>query len=299
MRPARSPVAPVLVASLIAVAPLALPTGARADDPRLVALRAAPVPVLVVGTYHMNNPGRDVQNLEADDVLSPGRQTEIEAVVKGLASLAPTRVCVEVPWTDPDQEVAVAGARKEGGYDRRYPEYVRGELPPDRNEVYQLGFRLAKTLGHDRVYAVDVGSPHGGYRWDLVVGFAEANGMSPVLEMSEGGVGLLMQASQAKLAELSVGDYLRYMNQPERLLGMHRGYVDGDALISANGEYAGPDAMAAWYGRNVRIFSNVARIAEPGDRIVVLFGAGHAHYLRQLFEESSYFELVDLDEVLG
>lgn len=292
MRPASSLVPVVFVAFLTFAA------SARADDARLAGMRAAPVPVLVVGTYHMNNPGRDVQNLEADDVLSPRRQAEIEAVVADVAAFAPTRVCVEVPWTDPDQAVAEAEVRKKGGYDRRYAEYVRGELPPDRNEVYQLGFRLAKTLGHERVYAVDVGSPHGGYRWDLVVAFAEANGMTPVLEASEGGVGELMQVAQMKLAELSVGDYLRYMNRPEMLLGMHRGYVDGDALVSANGEYAGPDAMAAWYGRNVRIFSNVARIAEPGDRVVVLFGAGHAHYLRRLFDESSYFELVDVEAVL-
>lgn len=33
--------------------------------------------VLVLGVYHMANPGRDVANLEADDVLSTRRQTEI------------------------------------------------------------------------------------------------------------------------------------------------------------------------------------------------------------------------------
>jgi len=38
-------------------------------------------PVLIVGSYHMSNPGADRFNLESDDVLSARRQQEIEDVV--------------------------------------------------------------------------------------------------------------------------------------------------------------------------------------------------------------------------
>src|SRR3546814_10410430 len=43
-----------------------------------------PVPqaeFLLLGSYHMNNPGRDVHNTRADDVLSEQRQKEIAEVV--------------------------------------------------------------------------------------------------------------------------------------------------------------------------------------------------------------------------
>jgi hypothetical protein len=33
--------------------------------------------ILVLGTYHMANPGHDIHNMQADDVLSPKRQQEI------------------------------------------------------------------------------------------------------------------------------------------------------------------------------------------------------------------------------
>ena len=33
--------------------------------------------ILVLGTYHMANPGRDVYNMQADDVLAPKRQQEM------------------------------------------------------------------------------------------------------------------------------------------------------------------------------------------------------------------------------
>lgn len=56
---------------------------------------AAVAEVLFLGTYHFANPGLDVVKAEVDDVLAPGRQAEIEAVVHGLAGFRPTRIAVE------------------------------------------------------------------------------------------------------------------------------------------------------------------------------------------------------------
>lgn len=38
--------------------------------------------ILVLGTYHMANPGHDIHNLQADDVLSPKRQQEIAQLLE-------------------------------------------------------------------------------------------------------------------------------------------------------------------------------------------------------------------------
>jgi len=47
-------------------------------------------------------------------------------------------------------------------------------------------------------------------------------------------------------------------------------------------EYAGPDLLAVWYQRNIRIYRNiVALIDSPGERILVIYGAGHLGWLRQ------------------
>jgi hypothetical protein len=42
-------------------------------------LPARPVEVMVVGVFHMANPGHDLHNLKVDDVLEPKRQGEIAA----------------------------------------------------------------------------------------------------------------------------------------------------------------------------------------------------------------------------
>jgi len=50
---------------------------------------------LFIGSYHMGNPGRDVHNTKADDVLSEKRQREIAEVVRLIERYRPTKVMVE------------------------------------------------------------------------------------------------------------------------------------------------------------------------------------------------------------
>ena len=43
------------------------------------------VKVMVLGTYHFANPGADIANVDVEDVLLPGPQAEIGAIVEALA----------------------------------------------------------------------------------------------------------------------------------------------------------------------------------------------------------------------
>ena len=57
---------------LIAAAAIGLPAQAQSETKH--------AEVLVLGVYHMANPGHDIFNMPADDVLAPGRQKEIAEV---------------------------------------------------------------------------------------------------------------------------------------------------------------------------------------------------------------------------
>src|SRR5687767_11357575 len=96
--------------------------------------------VLVIGTYHMSNPGLDPINIRADDVLTPKRQREIAARV---ARFRPTKVAIELPWG------------RDSTANAFYLRYVAGSHTPDRTEMQQLGFRIAKAAGLPRVHGVD------------------------------------------------------------------------------------------------------------------------------------------------
>jgi hypothetical protein len=53
---------------------------------------------LILGTYHMDNPGLDSYNVEADDVLSQRRQAEMAELLDRLERFAPTLIALEAKY---------------------------------------------------------------------------------------------------------------------------------------------------------------------------------------------------------
>lgn len=237
-----------------------LPADCRSEDPR--------VRILLLGSYHMANPGADGFNLEADDVLTPKRQVEIEAVVARLIGFEASKVAVEAPWDD-----SATYARWEG--------YVSGDHELRRSEEEQIGFRLARAMGHERIYAIDVPST---LDFESVQRIAMAN---PELAARLGGmqqVGEEVMSAMARwLAEGTVGQMLARMNHPDMITKAHVPYVEFFAPVVDADDYAGADMVAEWYRRNLRIFANLTRIVDAeDDRVLLIFGQGHIPILRDL-----------------
>ena len=51
--------------------------------------------VLVLGVFHMANPGKDMFNLQVDDVLAPKRQKELSELAETLKKFQPTKIALE------------------------------------------------------------------------------------------------------------------------------------------------------------------------------------------------------------
>ena len=236
------------------------------------------VQLLLVGSYHMSNPGADQFNLEADDVLSDRRQAEILQVVEGLQEFRPTKVAIESPWGDSRSA-------------DRYAAYLAGTHELTRQEEEQIGFRLARAMGHETVYGVDyrVGLPTEGLGLMLE--------KAPELGRYMGGMetyGEWAMATLGKwLSENTVGGMLYQMNIPEAIYWADVGYYQFFLPMVHEDDYSGADILATWFERNLRIFSNLHRISEPGDRVFVIYGAGHIPHLRYFAAQSPYFCVVD------
>lgn len=236
--------------------------------------------VLVLGVYHMANPGHDVFNVQADDVLSPRRQQEIAELAAVLKKFKPTKIAVEA---DCGQDVVP----------KRYAEYLAGTRPLSRNEVEQIGFRLAKEMGHTAIYPADA---DGDFPWPRLVHYAKATGQSAKLEAVIGEIGDMVKANNEYLKTHTVLQTLLYMNSDAKV-AEDVGFYYLEARYGEPGDYAGPDLLAEWYRRNVRIFNNVTKlVATPEDRILVIFGAGHLGWLRQDFGADPTLKLRKLEE---
>ncbi|HUF12970.1 MAG TPA: DUF5694 domain-containing protein [Longimicrobiales bacterium] len=213
----------------------------------------------------MANPGRDVFNTEADDVLAPKRQAEIAELIEVLKRFEPTRIAVEEGFNSR----ATA---------RRYQEYVAGAHELSRNETEQIGFRLAEELGHETLYPVDV---DGEFPLARLMDYVKAHDRMEEFDALMAEIGETVEAHTEYLAAHTVLETLLRMNSDENVAA-DVGFYYRQAHFGEPWNWAGPDLVAAWFHRNIRIYGNIVRLIEsPNERVLVIMGAGHLGWLRQ------------------
>ena len=262
---------------IIGVAALAAAGQGAASPP------IADVEVMVLGTYHFANPGLDLANVRADDVLKPQRQRELEALAAALADFRPTKIVVE------------RVAKTSELLDHRYAEFKRADLGANRDERVQVAYRLANRLGFKTVYAIDEDAGEGEpdyFPFGKVVDWAKANGadarLNADLDKAKGQVERINRLQ----AEGSIAYVLANMNGPEQADQDQRWYY-GVLSYGDTENQPGAELNAYWYMRSAKIFGKLMTVAKPGDRILVVYGAGHNYWLRHFARTTPGFANVD------
>jgi hypothetical protein len=75
------------------------------------------------------------------------------------------------------------------------------------------------------------------------------------------------------------------------------GFYYREAHFGEPGDWAGADLVSDWFQRNMRIYSNVTRVADSlNERVLVIFGAGHLGWLQRDFASDPSFRLRKLSE---
>ncbi|HET9484568.1 MAG TPA: DUF5694 domain-containing protein [Xanthomonadales bacterium] len=240
---------------------------------------AAPAKVLVLGTYHFANPGKDQHNVEAVDVIAPQRQRELEALANALARFRPTVVAVEWP---------------EAVVKERWAAYRDGTLPESRNEVVQIGFRLARAAGLDLVHGIDA---DGEFPYDAVEAYARAHGQSAILDAAQAEVAAFVARTSALQHERTIGGVLRELNRPGSAQRDHGFYMQM-LRIGGGDEQPGVALNVAWYARNMRTCARLVQLLEPGARAVVVFGHGHKYWLERCARDTPGLEFVEAADYL-
>jgi hypothetical protein len=235
---------------------------------------------LFIGSYHMGNPGRDVHNTRADDVLSGKRQREIAEVVRLVERFRPTKVMVE------------ADAESQDGIHKRFTESCKGSRPLERNETEQLGFRIACDMGLATVHAVDWNAL-GPIKDEDSVDYRKA--VERHRQQQQYDLHLAIGKAESDRRQLlldrgTVLDMLQHLNSDEFLGQNARAYYR-IGMLGTPSDPIGANWVQLWFGRNLAIFNNIARHTDPGDRVLVIYGAGHGNYLRQLARDSGIYRV--------
>ncbi len=245
-----------------------------------------PAKVMLVGTFHFAYQNLDMHKTEKKnqrDILSQKSQEELQEVLNVLRAYKPTRIYLE----SGDQH----------WLDSCYNACDETTLKTQGNERVQVGYRLAKEMKMQKVYAVDAGT--------LIEDWNDAD--SVLLEKVLGSDKLADKKRADSIGRIYSKYYsytdsicanapllnaFIFMNEPRNLQLNHGTYVSGYFNTLSN---YGPDFLATWWvNRNLRIFNKILLTKPtPNDRILILFGAGHVPLLKQCFESSPEFEYVD------
>jgi hypothetical protein len=270
-----------MTAAAIAIALMSSTLSAQAADrPTGFPAVCAPgeVQVMLLGTYHFANPGRDVIRQNIDDVLAPARQAELEVLANRLVAWKPDLIAVEWPLSFQDSTNA------------RYARYQAGTLAPSRNEVVQIGFRIAAKLGHPTVHGIDDDS-----NLDLNDSLKAIEARRSDFRKTRDSITRLMQAAADSInvwrKTTTIVQHLRELNTDEALhQGNSRGMFGGWLAEGEGSNYGGPNFLIEWYRRNMNMVHHLTRIRRADTRrILVVVGNGHVPPLRNLLDEAPQF----------
>lgn len=249
--------------------------------------------VLLVGTWHFNYPGLDAHQPAEDkriNIYSDRRQKELQELINYIALFKPTKIILESgPIT--------------GYLEYNYKEWKAGREELMANERSQLGMRLMELCKLDTVYGAD--------DWPLMMQLAYDSSLknipylNNIYERHYFGGDDDMQKKYTEFYNYENDYFLNhtllegftYLNSDKVMKRYFGAYIAGGQFASEEKE--GPDALSMfWFNRNLRIFRNIQKIeSNADDRILVLFGAGHAAILQWFFECSPEYNLVKFEDL--
>ena len=282
----------LLAAVLFTVSPTAI--GDQTDVSTETTRQMAKKPtIMILGSTHLSNSTLDAFNIKMDDVRAPQRQREIEQLVEQLKAFKPTKIALEV-------DEKTHGAETQTNYQG----YLNGTRELNRSEIDQIGYRLAKQMGHSKLYCVD-------YRldfrkddpfipideFDLTLldyhGFAKAHNQEHLLPSPSMPEGKATQDEKGAIwiepeKYVSIVDMYVRGNDPEGIRMDHQLYIRWIARVGLGDQYPGANWLSHyWYDRNLKIYVNLTRITESADdRILLIIGGGHVYLIQQFLEES-------------
>ncbi|GGE70188.1 DUF5694 domain-containing protein [Priestia taiwanensis] len=230
--------------------------------------------IFLLGTNHFSNHDNgDLIQMKTDDMLSEKRQQHIQEVIGCLKEFRPTKVAIEWP------------KELQPEYDKQYHAYLNDDFQLSQNKSHQIGFRLAKEMRHDTIFAVD---------WNKEIEGVPNIGTWTKENPSEH-FDKLLQVGKQETSEIAkyfathtIREFLVYLNKEERIQATQQFYAQL-MLLGREEEPVGAQWTANyWHYRNMLIYKNIMElITSNEERIFVLYGAGHLPLLLQFLRESN------------
>ena len=239
--------------------------------------------IMTLGVFHFNYPNLDAVKTEEKDqisVLDEPYKSEIIRIYEAILEFKPTIIAIE---QTPEYQHRI---------DSLFDLYRNGNWELGRNEIYQLGFRLGKSLGLEKMYCIDdVGRNYS----NLDSIFNDSIRLNNLVSYYFSNQDSAYRLPNTNTRITSVINTLIDVNNPENIRAGLSGYLLHPFKYEERpGDFTGVDFESGrWFNRNLRILRNIQRIPRGADdRILLIIGSDHLNLLNLFFDISREFELV-------
>lgn len=257
------------------------------------------VKVYLLATYHMGGTA-DAMKVDPakDNILGSKRQQELDLLLARLAKTNVEKIYVE---STPKNQVF---------WDSIFKLHFTGKKVAMKNEIFQIGIKLAEKLGIRRgVTCVDWWQDEAKSAADKV--FADycrkMNKLGDSLSADDAGqfsnfdrmVIKDLTALNQKIPDMDLLSVYLTLNSDEYLRKFH--YANVTTYLDKNTQGLGTFYSQYNSMRNVNIYSNIMQdiLEHRPEKVLVLYGAGHIQALKDMFKSHPLIEVVEINTVLA
>ena len=247
--------------------------------------------ILLVGTFHFENfnpkNNGDIVQKNVSDVLTLENQKELELIAQKISEFKPSKIFVEYSF------------KRQNKLDSLYqnlPKKVDFKNQR-RDETYQIGFRVAKQLKHNKVFAMDLRT---NFPYDSLLNQMKKAKQFDLIKRDE----LELEELQESARELfnsnkSLSEIIFFYNKEDYRNSDINWYV---SLANQGGElnnFVGSYLASEWYRRNLYMYSIIQKSLEKNDeRIMILAGSSHISMFKSFIDHNPEWKTVELEEIM-
>lgn len=254
--------------------------------------------VILIGTVHFNNPGFDRGKVIDIDILNSSKQEDLEKITnKIVQKYNPDKVFVESSYENREnlnkQYLLYVDNKPFYNLDSIQKNFFKRYY--SENEIFQLGFRLAKKSKNNAIYSIDYNLEQ---RYDLIESETNKNTQIDPTSFSNR-IKTISDFTNNCVAKNSLSDVFVCINSKEQRELNKGAYISILNRLNNDDTFFGSDFVASWYKRNLIMYSYVQNQVSIGDKnIVIIVGAGHAAMFYDFIKNDSNFNLIDFNEVM-
>ena len=266
----------------------------QSDSNKEISLEDNQKEVLLIGTFHFNNPGADVVKTKSFDILKDESQKELELIASKIKEFNPTKIFVE--WSYEEQSEL----------DSLYYLYQKDQYFSleglnnfyKKNEIFQLAFRAAKLNNLETVYGIDYEGTQ--FPFDSVMSvIAEEKQLMLQSEIEKTIKKVTSDFDNKIAAGTSLIDLMYDVNSNEEREMSNKFHNQVPLIAGGKNNLIGPFLTSEWHKRNLYMWSLIQkRVNDNDQRIMILLGASHVAMIKNFIDQNQKWKAIELKSIM-